>query len=417
MATLEIDRMEYSTDALARAAYVTSSSANLTAYSEATIKTQGSYSLKGMATTSASGAVLEHTLPTASDLTDVDYLKFDIRSNRPGETIKLGLCYGEYFAPSGGVISTDGDYTVHQFLTSGTFYTPRPLSAEVLIVAGGGGGSGAPNGGGGGAGGLLHYDVLSIAASSFIVTVGAGGGASLNGGNSIFKSLTATGGGGGGYYFAVAKAGGSGGGSCYGSSGGAGVSGQGTAGGAGSSATGQPAGGGGGAALSGSSGVAGVPSRGGDGLPFSITGTTKYYAGGGGGSFQSPAIPLSAVAYGGLGGGGNGIGGYGGTPGTPNTGGGGGGTNAGTVSGVGGSGIVIIRYATPVVTTVTEITPNIVVADQFQTVNWNLKNIDNADKDLIECLKVEIVEATSANTFYLDDVAIAQAIDVVGVID
>jgi hypothetical protein len=48
-ATLEVDDMEYSSDALAQAAYVTNAAAPLQSYSESTIKTQGSYALKAVA--------------------------------------------------------------------------------------------------------------------------------------------------------------------------------------------------------------------------------------------------------------------------------------------------------------------------------------------------------------------------------
>lgn len=46
---VEIDFMEYSSDTNAQAAYVTDSAANLQSYSESTIKTQGSYALKVVA--------------------------------------------------------------------------------------------------------------------------------------------------------------------------------------------------------------------------------------------------------------------------------------------------------------------------------------------------------------------------------
>lgn len=51
--TEEIDYMEYATNGAAQAAYVSSDDEVLQSYSEATIKTQGSYSLKGVATTGA----------------------------------------------------------------------------------------------------------------------------------------------------------------------------------------------------------------------------------------------------------------------------------------------------------------------------------------------------------------------------
>ena len=44
-----IDSMEYLSDFLAQAAYVTNDATNLQSYSESTIKSQGSYSLKGVA--------------------------------------------------------------------------------------------------------------------------------------------------------------------------------------------------------------------------------------------------------------------------------------------------------------------------------------------------------------------------------
>jgi hypothetical protein len=86
---------------------------------------------------------------------------------------------------------------------------------------------------------------------------------------------------------------------------------------------------------------------GGNGLQFSITGTSTYYAGGGGGGWNGNA----SGGAGGLGGGG--AGGYPAINGLPGTGGGGGGANnfnnsyATQSSGAGGSGIVIIRYRLP----------------------------------------------------------------------
>jgi hypothetical protein len=91
---------------------------------------------------------------------------------------------------------------------------------------------------------------------------------------------------------------------------------------------------------------------GGDGLSYSITGFSTYYAGGGGGGGSnnfSGTIPNSGL--GGLGGGGNSVGLINGTltsntSGVPNTGGGGGGGANSTTAGNGGSGIVIVRYLT-----------------------------------------------------------------------
>jgi hypothetical protein len=87
---------------------------------------------------------------------------------------------------------------------------------------------------------------------------------------------------------------------------------------------------------------------GGPGLPFDITGTVVWYAGGGSGGSHSPNLPAGAS----LGGGGRGGLGNESSPtgdggaGTAGTGGGGGGSGAsGSVGGAGGSGIVVIRYS------------------------------------------------------------------------
>lgn len=63
----------------------------LQSYSESTIKTQGSYSLKGVATTSALNKTLTRTIGSPIDLSGVDTLYFYIRSNRTGSNIKIGI--------------------------------------------------------------------------------------------------------------------------------------------------------------------------------------------------------------------------------------------------------------------------------------------------------------------------------------
>jgi hypothetical protein len=86
---------------------------------------------------------------------------------------------------------------------------------------------------------------------------------------------------------------------------------------------------------------------GGDGLQYSISGTPTYYAGGGAGGSDGSTV---AVSLGGLGGGGAGGRGTVGTAGTDGLGGGGGGggnlTTNNLASGAGGSGVVIMSYAT-----------------------------------------------------------------------
>lgn len=65
---------------------------SLQSYSEATIKTQGSYALKGIAAiTDSSAKTLTRTLATAKDLTGVTTAYFDIYSARTGNIIRVGI--------------------------------------------------------------------------------------------------------------------------------------------------------------------------------------------------------------------------------------------------------------------------------------------------------------------------------------
>lgn len=247
-----------------------------------------------------------------------------------------------------GIIS----YKVHSFIENGTFeVTDGSGTVETLIVAGGGGG-GNNRGGGGGGGGWLQKD-FDVSVNSYPVLVGSGGAGGYNnsgdnGGNSSFAENTAIGGGGGANYNVVGRDGGSGGGGGHNGTfvGGSGISGQGNDGGVGGDGT-NNAGGGGGGGGAGHDAV--VDSGGGIGIESSIDGTAKYYAGGGGGGCYTTA----GNGAGGLGGGGDGSNDVDGTmpeAGTANTGGGGGGgANTNRAGANGGSGIVIIRYATNMV--------------------------------------------------------------------
>ena len=279
-------------------------------------------------------------------------------------------------------------------------FSTENLSVEYLVVAGGGGG-GSHVGGGGGAGGLrtsvsgavsggnsATEAVASLSTGTYTVTVGgggAGGGSNARGTNgvdSLFNAVTSLGGGGGGTWQGQGTitgiAGGSGGGaggddSAGSGAGGAGTTGQGFAGGsvgarAGQSNTSGAGGGGAGAAaLNRTNSYDNIRRDGGVGLQNSISGTSFFYAGGGG----SGTYNAVAGGFGGSGGGGGGgstssTGGTGGTGGTANGGnggagggasggtggantGGGGGAGAGGsagVGGTGGSGVVIVRYLT-----------------------------------------------------------------------
>jgi len=242
---------------------------------------------------------------------------------------------------------------------------------ELLLVGGGGGGGGTISGhhegaGGGGAGGL-YYNATMPVTGSHLVTVGNGGAGGSNSGyngytgeNSIFGSKIALGGGAGGGQYANPSNngvnGGSGGGwpghSGFGRSANTGLQsssetgGLGNAGGQATAGGPYGGGGGGGAGSAGSpgssnSGSSSAGGNGGSGVQYSITGTSQFYAAGGGGASQ---------ANGSGGSGGSGIGGNGsstnGSAGSTNTGSGGGGGGAGGGNGGnGGSGVVI--FAVP----------------------------------------------------------------------
>ena len=260
---------------------------------------------------------------------------------------------------------------------------------DILVVGGGGGGG--KFGGGGGSGAILFANNLLLSAGYYTVKVGKGGagasGESANGTDGIDTSILinaieyiAKGGGGGGsrqpstssYAGRSGNNGGSGGGGSqsdttetfggfstkntytywesYGNVGGKGKAG------------GSPwvSGGGGGAGSVGSNWSNTKGGNGGSGINFSsyfgtTVGHNGWFGGGGGGNFYNPGI---AGDYG-YGNGGNGLFGGGGnganettvevsaTDGLPNTGGGGGGgkwDGIGVNGGVGGSGIVIIKF-------------------------------------------------------------------------
>ena len=243
-----------------------------------------------------------------------------------------------------------------------------PVTVEYLVVAGGGsgGGGGAGSGGGGGAGGYrTNYSgtalVLSTA-TNYTVTIGAGGASGglsqqgNNGNDSTFNNITSTGGGRGGYASSPqgSSTGGSGGGG--GGNNGTGQSGssgntpsttpsQGNSGGNG---VGNPVyywggGGGGGATNAGVTATGNSPGNGGAGASNSITGSAVNYAGGGGGGSWTSGTSNGIGGDGGGGTGGKGAGSAG-NNGDANTGGGSGGGGQDSASGVGGSGIVILRY-------------------------------------------------------------------------
>ena len=279
--------------------------------------------------------------------------------------------------PSGGTITTSGNFRIHKFTTSGNFVnTVANLGVQYLIVGGGGGGGGGFQSGGGGGGGFrtnvtgatsgrgasAEAAMTLSSAATLAVTVGAGGagGAAVTsstatasgsqGGSSAFNSITSLGGGfGSSYWTPSPHAGGNGG--CGGGagnnagaqSGGDGTAGQGYDGGDTLDyLTPYSGGGGGGAGAVGANASNNNPGHGGNGQASSITGSSVTYGGGGGGAGY-----VTSSGNGGTGGGAAGR--TGNSPpanaGSDELGGGGGGIgNQGIAGGTGGSGIVIVRY-------------------------------------------------------------------------
>lgn len=270
---------------------------------------------------------------------------------------------------TGGNVTHDGAYTVHKFTASGTLVCTSTFTATALVVGGGGGGGGGeinPAGdapGGGGGGGVIYNSSLSITPQAYTITVGDGGagatGSSLNGtvgSNSTFSTLlTAYGGGYGSREEGNGGNGGSGGGaggSCSTGDkiGGTGTAGQGYSGGNNTDAacTYRSGSGGGGAGGVGNVNLSnGGGGAGGVGISNSISGSAVSYAGGGGGGAGRNVGVLGGAGQAGGGGGGSSPNGVGGNA-TANSGSGGGGAGSGTnVGGAGGSGIVVVRYLTP----------------------------------------------------------------------
>lgn len=266
-----------------------------------------------------------------------------------------------YTTATGGTISRSGSYKIHAFNSSTNFVVSQVGTApyntvEYLIVAGGGAGGL----GGAGAGGLLTATGSAITVQTYSIIVGSGGtgalqGEGTSGNSSSFNGITSIGGGYGGYYSGTVNGanGGSGGGAGHAtvSTGGTGTVGQGNDGGNNASGTFGGAGGGG-ASQAGGNSVSGTGGNGGSGS-FSIIGggTGSYYAGGGGGGGGESGGGGDG-GIGGIGGGGNGIRqGANGGNGVVNTGGGGGarGYYDNGTGGNGGSGIVIIKYYSPIV--------------------------------------------------------------------
>ena len=274
----------------------------------------------------------------------------------------------------GGSVSTSGAYKIHTFANDDTFtVSSGGGEIEYLVIAGGGGGGGW--GGGGGAGGYRNSVLgeqsggataaesrVTVQEGTYSIKVGIGGsrgttaytGGGAGADSSIIGpgvNIIAKGGAGGGWWQGnVPPIGGSGGGGSGTGSGSQGIAGQGTAGASGQGNQSGPYlghGGGGGAGQSGSQGSGVIGGKGGDGLISLITGQAITRGGGGGG--HSPGLGNAGKSIGGAGGGGGGGNYYNAAQaenGQDGTGGGGGGNygDSSRLCGLGGKGIVIIRY-------------------------------------------------------------------------
>jgi hypothetical protein len=248
-------------------------------------------------------------------------------------------------------INFPGRYKIYEWKNSGSITFPSsnaPPTVECLMVAGGGGSVPNTATGGGGAGGV-YYGSVNVSNIEYTITVGEGGlGANNGDDSSLVIASTSTdvvrtyGGGYGGPQNSAGNSGGSGGGG-GGSLGAAGTALQPTSTWGGFGANGII----GGNSLSAGRGGGAGPD-GANGRSFNIPSSATYYGGAGGrgrayGQGGGEAVPY--LGGGGWGGGGASPGGLP-TAGVPNTGGGAGG-QGGTLTGnlSGGSGIVILRYA------------------------------------------------------------------------
>ncbi|WP_304441715.1 S-layer family protein [Limnohabitans sp. G3-2] len=260
-------------------------------------------------------------------------------------------------APSGLSFSISYSASTYTYTPTSTF-----TNAQILVVGGGaaGGSSNVPATGGGGGGGVVYVSSGTLSGTYSVVVGNGGSGGGGNGGSGGNSSLalasnpsgyviTANGGGGGaGSFGDSGLAGGSGGGGHWTTGNGgsatrgsvAGFTGatlSGNNGGASNRAT-TAGGGGGGASTAGAAGTtqsSGVGGNGGQGISYSITGSSVVYGSGGGGMGQTSSgvggtNAGNAATYNGAGPG----------SGVVNTGGGGGGGfNA---AGSGGSGVVVV---------------------------------------------------------------------------
>jgi hypothetical protein len=258
--------------------------------------------------------------------------------------------------------TTVGSYTVLKYNSTGStsFTIPADVyNIEYLVVAAGGNGGDGIGGGGGGAGGVIASPPGGEAATpETVIPITVGDHTTGNGQDSVLGLLTAVGGGYGGLDgIGVGQPGGSGGGGHASTSannyGGNYELNQGNGGGSGYLGSLFGAGGGGGGKLAaGGTGTGTIGGNGGAGATNNLTGENNKYGGGGGG-FGGTVGGSGRGGYGGIGGGGQGESTPTGTndqiPASDDTGGGGAATDGGAAQSKGGTGVVIIKYLSPII--------------------------------------------------------------------
>lgn len=403
---------------------------------ETTIQQEGSGSVKITSTTEIAASTVDLMEYSSDGTAQTAYVVNDLTS------------------ATGGTITTSGGYTIHKFTGSGSFVASNNLITDTLAVGGGGGSADSccsVGGGGGGGGAVVSSSAFSVSSGTYPVTVGAGGITGAASGNTIFSSITATGGGSGaGSGNGTGGNGASGGGSA-GANRAAGTGTQGFNGGIGFGTYGaQDTGGGGGGGAGGAGGNAtGIlsPGGGGGGVSNSFSGSAVTYGAGGAGGRSTVSAAVSGGANTGNGAsGGNSAGGANGGSGiviiryliplqsfseaTTKT----QGTYA--LKGVANQNTSLNKTLTRTIGspldlsnrtsvtfdirstrtgsnikvgihdtggTTTEVTPNITSANAFQTGTIDLSGVSNANKDAIDQVIITIVNADSANTFYIDN--------------
>ena len=127
-------------------------------------KIQSNIALLGFKTAS-NGSLAKYNLVDQVVDEFVDATGIDTSAST-GETLSGGAYLGSSTTPNyptGGTVTTYGNYNVHSFLSGTTnFVVPYAGTCDILAVAGGGGGGGSDNGGGGGAGGMMEITKVEM---------------------------------------------------------------------------------------------------------------------------------------------------------------------------------------------------------------------------------------------------------------